>query len=86
LGISGFVAALIATLFFLDWKSVLGFLTRITLPKIHFNLNFFESVKVIIIGLNGHLYLLFFAVLTLCIVEVLDRFILRTREYKIWNE
>ena len=80
---AGFAAVCIASIFLVNWKSVLGFVSRITFPKIELNLELLSGFKILISGLNGHAYLVFFAVLALITVAAADRLLLKARQNKI---
>ena len=80
LGIAGFAAAFITAILIVGWNSILNIVNRITLPKIQFNFNILESAKPLLAGLNGHLYLLFFALITLLTVAAVDRYLNRAKQ------
>jgi predicted anti-sigma-YlaC factor YlaD len=82
-GAAGFVAACIAAIFLVNWNSVLGFLSKITIPKIELNSNLFSGFKILISGLNGHAYLVFFAVIALLTVAAADRLFLKAKQNKV---
>ncbi len=80
LGVAGFASALITAILIVGWKSILKIVNDIALPKIQFNFNILESAKPLLAGLNGHLYLLFFALITLLTVAAVDRFLRRANQ------
>jgi hypothetical protein len=83
LGAVGFTAVCIVSIFLVNWNSVLGFLSRIRLPKIELNLDILSGFKILISGLNGHANLVFFAVIALLTVAAADRFFLKAKQNKV---
>jgi hypothetical protein len=82
LAILGIIISAGVTLYYVDLRP-LGRAFSYILPRYEFGSEFFAFIKDFLVGLNGNVGLLVFALLILLIIAALDRFILQPKHRRI---
>lgn len=81
--LGGLLAALGATLFFVDLKPILEGIGNIGLPQFGLKSSLLNPIKNLFSGIDGGITVAPFAVLTLILVAAFDRLIQKRRHHKI---